>query len=139
MERGSIKLEKNKENQLIIEVKLVNCTVWLTKNEIAVFFNVFTSSVDNHLRAIFKSSLLRKENVARNYQYEKNGSQCETTLYNLEVLIFISYRIVSYEAQVFREWVMKALTKYNQSKPISQTNSLITYNLSSQFPIVSLN
>lgn len=139
MERGSIKFKKSKENQLIIEAKLVNCTVWLTKNEIAVFFNVFTSSVDNHLRAIFKSSLLRKEDVTRNYQYEKSNRQCETTLYNLEVLIFISYRIASYEAQVFREWVLKALTKYNQVKPIAQIDILITDNLSSQFPIVSLN
>lgn len=139
MERGSIKFKKNKENQLIIEAKLVDCTVWLTKNEIAVFFNVFTSSVDNHLRAIFKSSLLRKENVTRNYQYEKSNRQCETTLYNLEVLIFISYRIASYETQVFREWVMKALTKYNQVKPIAQIDILITDNLSSQFPIASLN
>lgn len=139
MERGCIKFKKSKENQLIIEAKLVNCTVWLTKNESAVFFNVFTSSVDNHLRAIFKSSLLRKEDVTRNYQYEKSNRQCETTLYNLEVLIFVSYRIASYEAQVFREWVMKALTKYNQVKPIAPIDILITDNLSSHFPIVSLN
>ena len=128
MERGYIKFKKSENNRLIIEAKLVNCTVWLTKNEIAVLFNVFASSIENHLRTIFKSSLLRKENVTRIYQYEKNGRQCEMTLYNLEALIFVSYRIASYEAQIFRAWVMKALT-----------DSLTTYNLVSQFTITSLN
>jgi hypothetical protein len=62
MEKGYIRIKENNENQLIIEAKLVNCTLWMTKHEIADLFNVFVNTVGNNLRSIFKSGLLREEN-----------------------------------------------------------------------------
>jgi len=139
MERGYIRFKENEDNHLIIEAKIVNCTLWLTKHEIADLFNVFVSTVGNNLRAIFKSGLLHKDDVTRTYKYENNGRQCEMTLYNLEALIFVSYRIASYEAQAFREWVMTALTEYTRTKPQREAEVLIMYNLSSKLPDISLN
>ncbi|MDL2212684.1 hypothetical protein LJC72_06025 [Bacteroides sp. OttesenSCG-928-D19] len=139
MERGYIKIKENDENQLIVEAKLVNCTLWMTKYEIADLFNVFVSSVGNNLRAIFKLGLLQEENVTRIHKYEHNGRQCEMKLYNLEALIFVSYRIASFEARAFREWVITALTEYTRTKPKRETEVLIVYNLSSKLPHISLN
>jgi len=139
MERGYIIIKENKDNQLIVEAKLINGTLWISKHEIADLFNVFVSSISNNLRAIFKSGLLREEDVSRTHKYEDNGRQCEVTLYDLETLIFISYRIASYEARVFREWVMKALTEYTRTKPQKEREVLIVYNLSSKLPDISLN
>lgn len=139
MEHGYIKIEENNESQHIVEAKLVNCTLWLTKHEIADLFNVFVSSVGNNLRSIFKSGLLNEENVTRIHKYEHNGRQCEMTLYNLEAVIFVSYRIASFEARAFREWVMKALTEYTRTKPKKETEVLIVYNLSSKLPNITLN
>lgn len=139
MKRGYIKIKENNENQLIVEAKLVNCTLWMTKHEIADLFNVFVSSIGNNLRAIFKSGILREESVTRIHKYKNNGRQCEMTLYNLEALIFISYRTASFEAQAFREWVMKALTEYTRTKPKKEAEVLIVYNLSSKLPAITLN
>ena len=139
MEKGYIRIKENNENQLIIEAKLVNCTLRMTKHEIADLFNVFVNTVGNNLRSIFKSGLLREEDVTQIHKYEHNGRQSETTLYNMEVLIFVSYRIASYEARAFREWVMKALTEYTRTKPRKETEVLIVYNLSSKLFDISLN
>ena len=139
MERGYIRIKENRDNQLIVEAKLVNCTLWMTKHEIADLLNVFVSSVGNNLQAIFKSDILREEDVTQIHKYEHNGRQSETTLYNMEVLIFVSYRIASYEARAFREWVMKALTEYTRTKPRKETEVLIVYNLSSKLFDISLN
>ncbi len=139
MEHGYIKIKENSENQLIVEAKLVNCTLWVTKHEIADLFNVSIVPTSNVLRAIFKSGLLHEENVSRKHKFEYNGRQCETTLYNLEALIFVSYRIASFEARAFREWVMAALTEYTRTKPKRETEVLIVYNLSSKLPHISLN
>ncbi len=139
MERGYIKIEENNENQLIVEAKLVNCTLWMSKHEIADLFNVFVNSIGNKLRTIFKSDILREEDVTQRHKYENNGRQCEVTLYNLEAIIFVSYRIASYEARVFREWVMKALTEYTRTKPKKETEVLIVYNLFSKLPVISSN
>lgn len=139
MERGYIKIKENDENQLIVEAKLVNCTLWITKHEIADLFNVFVNTIGNNLRSIFKSGLLHKEDVTQIHKYENNGRQCEMTLYNLEALIFVSYRIASFEAQAFREWVMKAFTEYTRTKPRKEAGVLIVYNLSSKLPAITLN
>ena len=139
MERGYIRIKENRDNQLIVEAKLVNCTLWMTKHEIADLFNVSIVPASNILRAIFKSGLLKEENVTRIHKYEHNGRQCEMKLYNLEALIFVSYRIASYEARAFREWVMAALTEFTRTKPKRETEVLIVYNLSSKLPHISLN
>lgn len=139
MERGYIKIKENSENQLIVEAKLVNCTLWLTKHEIADLLNVFVSSVGNNLRTIFKSGILREENVTRIHKFKNNGRRCEVTEYNLEALIFVSYRVASFESRAFREWLMKALTEYTWTKPKRETEVLIVYNLSSKLPAITLN
>lgn len=139
MDRGYIKIKENKDNQLIIEAKLVNCTLWMTKHEIADLLNVFVSSVSNNLRSIFNSGLLDREDVTRLHKYEDNGRRCEMTLYNLETLIFVSYRTASFEAQAFREWVMKALTEYTRTQPKREAEVLVVYNFSNKLSSVILN
>lgn len=139
MERGYIKIQENSEHQLTVEAKLINNTLWMTKHEIADLFNAFVSSVGNNLRAIFKAGLLREEDVTRIHKYQNNGRQYEMTLYNLEALIFVSYRIASFEAQALREWVMKALTEYTRTIPKREAEVLIVYNLSSKLPAITLN
>ena len=139
MERGYIKIKENKTNQWIVEAKLVNCTLWLSKHEMANLFNVFVNSIGNNLRAIFKSGILREEEVTKIHKFENNGRQSEVILYNLEALIFVSYRISSYESRAIREWVMKALTEYTRTKPKKEKEVLIVYNLSSKLPVISLN
>ena len=139
MERGYIKIKENETNQWIVEAKLVNCTLWLSKHEMANLFNVFVNSIGNNLRAIFKSGILREEEVTKIHKFENNGRQSEVILYNLEALIFVSYRISSYESRALREWVMKALTEYTRTKPKKETEVLIVYNLSSKLPVISLN
>ena len=139
METGYINITENDKHEFTVEAKLVNGTLWLTKHEITDLFNVFVSSIGNNFRSIFKSGLLQEENVTRIHKYENNGRQSEMTIYNLEALIFVSYRIASFEARAFREWVMKALTEYTRSKPKRETEVLIMYNLSSKLPFISLN
>ena len=139
MERGYIRIKENSENQLVVEAKLVNATLWLSKHEIADLFNVFVSSIGNNLQAIFKSGILQKEEVTRIHTYKDNGRTCEVTLYNLEAIIFVSYRVASYEARAFREWVMKALTEYTWTKLKKETEVFIVYNLSSKLSDISLN
>ena len=139
MERGYINITENDKQEFTVEAKLINGTLWMTKHEIADLFNVFVSSIGNNFRAIFKSGLLREENVTRTHKYENNGRPCEMTLYNLEALIFVSYRIASFETRAFREWVMTALTEYTRTKPKRETEVLIAYNLSSKLPFISLN
>ena len=96
MERGTIKISKNKDKELIIEATLVNGTLWMTASEMAAFLNVFVSTIRNHLRAIFNTGLLRKEQVTDIHTYEDNGRQCEVVLYYLAAIVCVGCRCVSW-------------------------------------------
>ena len=95
MNRGCIKIKETKHHRFVVEVQTADGNLWLTKHEIADLFNVTITSVSNSLRSIFKSGVLREEEVTWIHSFDQNGKQCQTTLYNLEVVIFVSYRVAS--------------------------------------------
>jgi len=129
MNRGNIEIKETNHHQFIVEAQLINGNLWLTKHEMADLFNVSIGTVNNSLHSIFKSCILQKEDVTSVRLYQQNGKPCQTTLYNLEAIIFVSYRIASFEAMAFRQWVMKALCEYTRDdKNIHVGEVLITYN-----------
>lgn len=139
-DKGYITIKENEAHEHIVEAKLVNGNLWLTKNEMAYLFNVYVSTVGNNLRAIFKSGLLREEDATYKHSFEHNGRPCEMTLYNLEALIFVGYRIASFEAGAFRQWVMKALCKYNEDETLRKREVLVVLNCNLKIPsVTSLN
>jgi hypothetical protein len=141
MNRGNIKIKEANHHQFLVEAQLVNGNIWLTKHEIADLFNVAISTVSINLHSIFKSSILHEEDVTSIYLIERNEKPCETILYNLEALIFVSYRLASFEARAFRQWVMKALCEYTRGdKNIGEGEVLITYNpVENLYSIIHLN
>ena len=115
METGYIKFRDIDTNNPIVEVKTVNGTVWMTVNEIADLFGIYTPTINKHLKAIFKDGLLRELDVTKEYQYTQNEKEKYIrTYYNLELIIFLSFRIQSLYAKVFREWVLNAFCEYGK-------------------------
>lgn len=115
MERGYINITEEEIGKPIVEVKIVNGTVWMFKNEIARLFDVYLQTVGNNFRSIFKSHLLREEEVTMELKLKnERGNDIYVTYYNLEAIIFLSYRIDSRFAKFFREWVVNALCEYNR-------------------------
>ena len=129
MERGYIKItEEEYGNPIIVEVKIVNGTVWMFKNEIARLFDVFLQTVGNNFRSIFKSGILREEDVTKELKLKnEKGQDIYVTYYNLEAIIFLSYRIDSRYAKAFREWVMNALCEYNRMEK-KETEVIVVFN-----------
>jgi len=130
MNRGYIKIKETSHQKFIIEARLVDGNLWITKHEIADLFNVRVITVGNSLSAIFKSCISNKEDITSVHSFERNGKPCTTTHYNLEALILVSYRIASFEARAFRQWVMNALCEYTRDdKNIREGEVLVMYNL----------
>lgn len=129
MERGYIKItEEEYGKPIIVEVKIVNGTVWMFKNEIARLFDVFLQTVGNNFRSIFKSGILREEDVTKELKLKnEKGQDIYVTFYNLEAIIFLSYRIDSRYAKAFREWVMNALCEYNRMEK-KETEVIVVFN-----------
>lgn len=80
--------------------------IWMTANQIANLFECLISKINANIRAIFKSRVLDNTKVCQTYYY-KNGNSVE--LYNLEMIIALSLKIKSHNAEVFRKWICDAI------------------------------
>lgn len=113
METGYIRFSGIETDRPIIEVKIIDGTVWMTVNEIADLFGVYTPTISKHLKAIFRDNLLRENDVTKEYVYTADDGEYIRTYYNLEAIIFLSFRIQSLYTKAFREWVLNALREYS--------------------------
>lgn len=91
-----------------MEAQLVDGNVWLAQHEIARLFGVFVATVRNNLRAIF-NGVLFESHVSRRFP---TGTKYSDTFYNLEAIIFLSFRCATLEARAFRQWVLHGLYEY---------------------------
>lgn len=115
METGYIKFADIDTDKPIIEVKIVDGTVWLTVNEMADLFGVYAPTVNKHLKAIFKDNILRESDVTKEYRYTRNEKEEYIRIYyNLETIIFLSFRIQSLYTKAFREWLLNAFCEYSR-------------------------
>lgn len=83
--------------------------VWLTQHQIADLFGVVISAVNNNIRAILKSGVLREDEVCRDKETENSGL---ITLYNLEMITALAFRLKSYPVEWFRQWIVQKMTNH---------------------------
>ncbi|PXV60122.1 virulence RhuM family protein [Dysgonomonas alginatilytica] len=119
METGKLYISTDENNNTEVIFKPINGTVWLTHYEIAFLFGVHTQTINNNLRAIFKSGVLREDEVSYTYRYAVNSSnytERQAVYYNLDAIIALAYRIKSRNAEIFRKWVMDRICRQKESK-----------------------
>jgi hypothetical protein len=116
MERGSIKIINDKGKAPSVEATLADNNLWMDKYSIAKFFNCYPQKVEANLRSIFKNRLLYESDVTYTHRYTYKGIERQCIYYNLDVLIFLSYRIASFEAKIFRDFVRHSLQEHLQKK-----------------------
>jgi hypothetical protein len=96
----------------------------MSKWTMARLLNCFNQKIEMNLRSIFKNKLLLENDVSYTYRYMDKGIEKQIIYYNLEVLIFLSYRIGTFEAQIFRQFINSALREYLQRKETEKYTKL---------------
>jgi hypothetical protein len=112
MEKGLIKINIEDGRAPSVEAHLVNNTVWMASWDIARFFNCFVQKIDANIRSIFKNHLLWENDCTYCNRYIDKGIEKQFFYYNLEVLIFLSYRIGTMESRIFRSFVNNSLREH---------------------------
>ena len=94
-----------------LEVRMDNETVWLTQAQMAELFQRDQSVIARHISNVFNEKELTKES---NMQILHNtlSRYKPTTLYNLDVIISVGYRVKSKRGTMFRQWANKILKEY---------------------------
>ena len=96
-----------------IEVRIDEETVWLTQAQMVLLFGRDQSVISKHIRNIFKEGELDKKSVYAKFAYTAaDGKNYEVEHYNLDVIIFVGYRVKSRQGTLFRIWANKVLKDY---------------------------
>jgi len=89
--------------------------IWMTQHELADLFQCFVAKVNANVRSILKSGVLDETKVCRTYRY-KDGNSIEQ--YGLEMIVALSFRIRSYNADAFREFIVSKATADTSTRQI---------------------
>ena len=115
-EDQKIAIYQTEDGQTQIDVRLENETVWLTQAQMAQLFKSSRTNVLEHIQHIYEVEELEKEATCRNFrQVRQEGKRMVNrtmTMYNLDMIISVGYRVNSKRGVKFRQWANKVLKEY---------------------------
>ena len=107
MERAVITISENGR------VNISSGNVWMSEMELVELFGVIAPTLRAAIRAIYKSGTLCPATTQR---CDLATPKCWVTLYNLEVVIALVFRLNTYEASRIREKVLESICKRKVSE-----------------------
>ena len=116
MKQDQIVIYQTEDGQTQIDVRLENETVWLTQTQMAQLFKSSRTNVLEHIQHIYEVEELEKEATCRNFrQVRQEGKRMVNrtmTMYNLDMIISVGYRVNSKRGVKFRQWANRVLKEY---------------------------
>ena len=110
---------RSEDNTVRLDVQLAEETVWLTQQQISALFHKAKSTISYHISNIFKEGELDNKVVVRKIRITTpHGAMSDKTqtdelsLYNLDVIISVGYRVHSVQGTRFRQWATGVLKDY---------------------------
>ena len=101
------------DNEVKLEVRLEEETVWLTQAQMAELFQTSKQNVSLHTNNIFKEKELSPDSVVKDsLTTAADGKKYRVKYYNLDVIISVGYRVKSIRGTQFRQWANKVLKEY---------------------------
>ena len=100
------------ENQNVkLEVNMKDETVWLTQEQMGILFGKSRSTINEHIKNIYKEKELDEPETLRKFGNSEFSAK-PTNYYNLDMIISVGYRVNSKNGIIFRKWATKVLKDY---------------------------
>ena len=113
MQENDLIIYKNKDGNIIVDAIYKDDTLWLSQKGMSKVFECTTDNISLHLKHIFEEKELDKISVTEKCSLTADdGKNYNTTIYNLDAIIAVGYRINSKKATEFRIWATKILKEY---------------------------
>lgn len=113
---SNIILYTTEDGRSQIRLRADRQTVWLSQREMAVLFDVSVDNVGLHLKNIYQDEeLIREATAEESSVVQLEGSrevQRPLTLYNLDAILAVGYRVRSPRGVQFRRWASTVLKEY---------------------------
>ena len=103
-------------NDIRLEVRISEETVWLSQNQMAVLFGTQRQAITKHLKNIFETNELERVTTSSILELvQKEGNRMvrrHIELFNLDVIISVGYRVNTQQGIKFRQWANRVLKEY---------------------------
>ncbi len=109
--KGEILVYQNQDGSIKVDVRLEHETVWLTQEQMAQLFGKAKSTINEHIKNIFKEGELEEAAVTQKFGISE-FQQKTPYYYNLDVIISVGYRVKSKQGTQFRIWATQRLKEY---------------------------
>lgn len=99
-----------------VQVLVRSDTVWTTQRGMADIFGVDVSTINYHLKNIYKDNELDEATIGRFPIVQQEGDRTvqrsAVEFYDLDAIISVGYRVNSHQATQFRRWATTILREY---------------------------
>ena len=110
MDRGIITIGKTGA------VTMPTAPVWMTQSEIADLFGVFSCDIRKAIHSIYNNKELDEVETQK---YVRQSDGISYDVYNIEMIIDISFRVCSKESVSFRRFVINEVSSIKRETPIT--------------------
>ena len=111
-EEKRIEIYRGAEGEVVFDVDAEGETLWATQAQIADLFGVDRTVIGRHIRNIIREGELEEKSICAKNAHMVNNRIYETTVYNLDAIISVGYRVNSKKATQFRVWATSVLKRY---------------------------
>lgn len=116
---NEIVIFRTDDETINVEVRFEDETAWLTQDQMSTLFGKSKSTINEHIKNVFKEGELDEKEVVRKFRIttphgaiEGKTQSHEVNFYNLDVIISVGYRVKSLRGTQFRQWATKRLKEY---------------------------
>ena len=90
------------------ELTIPSGEIWMSESELVDLFGVFIPKLRNVIKSLYKEELIKTYEAERTVK--KRDNLC-TTLYNMEVVMLLAFRLNSYQARAVRRELMERISR----------------------------
>lgn len=111
---GEFVIYNTEDGRTKVQLRLIEGSVWMTQAEMSELFDISRSSVSEHLKSIFNTGELNRDEVVRKFRKEPGHAGYGRTLehYNLDTIMAVGFHVRGPRGNQFRTWATTVLKEY---------------------------
>lgn len=110
---NNIIIFKTEDEQVKVDVRFYEESVWLTIDQMAELFERNKSNISRHISNIFSEGELERNSVVAKFATTAADRKTyQVDYYNLDVIISVGYRVKSLRGTQFRQWATRRMNEY---------------------------
>ncbi len=90
------------------ELTIPSGEIWMSESEMVDLFGVFIPKLRNAIKALYKEELVKPYEAERTIKKKGN---LYITVYNMEVVLLLAFRLNSYQTMAVRKELMERITR----------------------------